>query len=108
MAEFQTYDFANYPKNGFIEKKEFADPTEEDASLIAQYNELIDKEGDLSGAKAILDANPNLANKQFNSEDANRFFEELRNTEITVQQDRQSIYYKETPATFKINDVWIH
>ena len=107
MAEFQTYDFANYPKNGFIEKKEFADPTNSDATLIAQYNELIDK-GDLSGAKAILEANPNLANKQFGSEDVNRFLEELRNTEITVQQDRQSIYYKETPRTFKINDVWIH
>lgn len=107
MAEFQTYDFANYPKNGFIEKKEFADPTDEDNELITQYNELISS-GNLVGAKELLDANPDLIKKQITSEDMNRLSEELRNTEITVQQGRQSIYYGEAPTTFKVGDVWIH
>mgnify|MGYP004518187799 FL=1 len=107
MAEFQTYDFANYPKNGFIEKKEFADPTDEDNELITQYNELISS-GNLVGAKELLDANPELIKKQITSEDMNRLSEELRNTEITVQQGRQSIYYGEAPTTFKVGDVWIH
>lgn len=107
MAEFQTYDFANYPKNGFIEKKEFADPTDEDNELITQYNELINS-GNLVGAKELLDANPDLIKKQITSEDMNRLSEELRNTEITVQQGRQSIYYGEAPTTFKVGDVWIH
>lgn len=107
MAEFQTYDFANYPKNGFIEKKEFADPTDEDNELITQYNELINS-GNLVGAKELLDANPELIKKQITSEDMNRLSEELRNTEITVQQGRQSIYYGEAPTTFKVGDVWIH
>ena len=107
MAEFQTYDFANYPKNGFIEKKEFADPTDEDNELITQYNELINS-GNLVGAKELLDANPELIKKQITSEDLNRLSEELRNTEITVQQGRQSIYYGEAPTTFKVGDVWIH
>lgn len=107
MAEFQTYDFANYPKNGFIEKKEFADPTEEDNELITQYNDLISN-GDLVGAKELLEANPDLIKKQITSEDMNRLSEELRNTEITVQQGRQSIYYGEAPTTFKVGDVWIH
>lgn len=107
MAEFQTYDFANYPKNGFIEKKEFADPTDEDNELITQYNELISS-GNLVGAKELLDANPELIKKQITSEDMNRLSEELRNTEITVQQGKQSIYYGEAPTTFKVGDVWIH
>ena len=107
MAEFQTYDFANYPKSGFIEKKEFADPTDEDNKLITQYNELISS-GNLVGAKELLDANPDLIKKQITSEDMNRLSEELRNTEITVQQGRQSIYYDEAPTTFKVGDVWIH
>lgn len=107
MAEFQTYDFANYPKNGFIEKKEFADPTDKDNELITQYNELINS-GNLVGAKELLDANPDLIKKQITSEDMNRLSEELRNTEITVQQGRQSIYYGEAPTTFKVGDVWIH
>lgn len=107
MTEFQTYDFANYPKNGFIEKKEFADPTDEDNKLIIQYNELISS-GNLVGAKELLDVNPDLIKKQITSEDMNRLSEELRNTEITVQQGRQSIYYGEAPTTFKVGDVWIH
>lgn len=107
MVEFQTYDFAKYPKNGFIDKKEFADPTNDDVDLITQYNELINS-GDLVGAKEFLEANSDLVKKQITSEDLNRLYEELRNTEITVQQDRQSIFYKEIPTTIKVGDIWIH
>lgn len=106
MAELPTYDFANYPAKGFIERKVFEDPTDEDADLIKQYENYISN-GDIASAKQLLTDNPDLSTKMFGTQDGNTLYEELRNTEIVASQEKQSIYYGDKPLTYKVNDIWI-
>ena len=106
MAELPTYDFANYPKNGFMEKKIFQDIKDTDGDLITQYNDYIIN-GNISDAMQLLKNNPDLATKMFGTKEANTFAEESRNTEIVVSQEKQSIYYGTKPVTYKNQDIWI-
>lgn len=101
-----TYDFANFPDKGFIKKKTFKDIESYDIKVILEYEEFI-RNYDLVSATQLLEDNPKILDKSFETEDANRLYEELRNTQIFAMQEQQSIYYGAKPPTFKLEDVWI-
>ena len=104
--EIRTYNFAKFPLYGIIDKKTFVNPKDSEGIIVNTYNNLI-SQGKIKEAKEYIDSHPEVINMQFTSDDGNRLFEELRNTEISLAQDRQSIYYKTKPITCKVDDVFI-
>ena len=105
--EFYTYDLANFPKNGLIEKKERINPTNADGELIAKYEQYI-RGGYIEAANQLLLDNPRLEKMQVDSSDPMRLQEEIRNTQIMTLLEKQSIYLQDKmPEVYKLFDVWI-
>lgn len=107
MEQCTYTDGAKFPKYGFIEKKNYKNFNNESAEKLKTYLGYLSN-NNFAAATNFLANNKDLVNYFFEMSDANCFVEEIRNTQITAQEEKQSIYYQnDLPEQIKTGDIII-
>lgn len=105
MAAY-THEHSNFPLE-LINVKEYKNVDDYIKGFVNQI-QLLREQGYYAEAARMIRTSADMTPYNFDAEDVNRIVEEIRNTQIYAQGQKQAIFYSDTEDfDAKIFDVWI-